>query len=828
MAANHPENLDQLYSNAVIELNNGNYSEAASKFQHIVSIAGEHSHKLHFLFMGVFSRLMDSKADISSVPLAEKICLQMASQSPKSQEDRLFVLSMELVRAFQNRNPLLLRGAVERFSQRQKSYTESEFPQLMTMLDQTLLSLPETVDQSSFDFTETSYSLWQRGLHEMAEGNLQSASEDLMDSISRYQLGSMEADVLWSWFDAILCHILNSNLSRAQQLFKEREEEARAAKSQFLNLAELAIKAFKEPSLDAIAQLTAGLKNKKTGTFLEPPYSRIIRRLTSLVRDRINEKRKVELTTQSNPGRNGDVGISAVNLGSFDGNRIASDTSKYSPSSIAPGSTQNSRTRAVSYDCLISRPARLEPAEIQDLVECARTVNLGNTRPELVRHHIDTSLKTLREERPFEQGCIYLVTDLYPRDGKQRRFAGACKIQAMVDACWRQKRRSRNGGRGRLTSEYGILIFDHEASNGIEIAGNVVPPEFRSQGIGTFHLQSRLLFLLLHGDEIGGAPRSGGRLHGAPPKAVANLLTEATIPPTLRMGDFKSFPAFAGDLCREDSAVAESLFSQLSEDTKEALRVCGADRDRSELAVTALLKLNEDLREVRFPEKLFESVKLSYETIEMLNRRTEPGVRSMLKRLILEDEFRTQLLKKREYPFYERFVRTLLNGIDYDAADELRYKDQPILVEVLGELRSEGRSAAMEAPVIVPMHALPEEVLSVFGTVRAETTPAMRALERYNFRPTTRHDFLDGGPYFELELSRIAQNTDARKLTVEFGQPNSGAGYHTFSPLGRSKADFIAVKCQSNISDGVLTAPKHILKEADLRPGDNVMTIIKR
>lgn len=151
----------------------------------------------------------------------------------------------------------------------------------------------------------------------------------------------------------------------------------------------------------------------------------------------------------------------------------------------------------MDYQFLIARPARADEAEILDLLAAAEAVNLGNTRPDTVRELVAISQDTLRGAVPWDQGLLYLTTEYHAAGGAAPAIAGSCKLQCMVGASWARKAHVRWAHR-RYRSEYDVLSYDSAKTYGLEMAGNVVLPQYQSKGIGRFHTQARLLFVLVH------------------------------------------------------------------------------------------------------------------------------------------------------------------------------------------------------------------------------------------------------------------------------------------------------------------------------------------
>jgi arginine/ornithine N-succinyltransferase beta subunit len=350
----------------------------------------------------------------------------------------------------------------------------------------------------------------------------------------------------------------------------------------------------------------------------------------------------------------------------------------------------------MGFQCLVARPAREDEAEIHDLLAAAEIVNLGNTRGETVRELVTISEETLRGMIPWDQGLLYLATEYHGDDAAVPAIVGSCKLQCTVGACWVRKRHIRVSHRRlaerRYRSEYDLLVYDATRADGLEMAGNVVLPEYRSQGIGTFHTQARLLFALIH-----------------------------TIEPI------------------------DHLYADL---------------------------LTPDTHGV--------------------------------------------------YPFYEHVVKPLLDNMSYEDADRLRYEDISLLNELLG-----ANNVAHEPACQFPIHLLPEEISSQFGTIREITKRAQNALERYNFRKIDTFDFLDGGQYFSLSLEDLHRIPTARDLRA---RPRAtvpdGAVFLTLAPTKRSMKDFCCVRVQGTIEGLEVFLDAGVCRRVDIHDGENVKVLL--
>ena len=143
-----------------------------------------------------------------------------------------------------------------------------------------------------------------------------------------------------------------------------------------------------------------------------------------------------------------------------------------------------------------------------------------------------------------------------------------------------------------------------------------------------------------------------------------------------------------------------------------------------------------------------------------------------------------------KYPFFERVVKHLFGGMDYDTLDSLRYSHSnsrsPILDEFLDAKGDKPR-------VSILYHLLPEEIRDNLGKVRDQTIGCQKNLERLGFGRVEKYDALDGGQFFENTISRLDHTVERRRFVVrrvEEGAMPADAPLLTVSTAARPMSYF--------------------------------------
>jgi arginine/ornithine N-succinyltransferase beta subunit len=349
-----------------------------------------------------------------------------------------------------------LRSEAEKFSQGMHNYGISILPTIFSRLEERIRQASDAASSlGHHDYSVTSYSLWQSGLNLMVKGEYVLAQADLQRSIDRYELAGMESDVLWSWFDAIVCHLFLDLSAEAKALYKKYFTRAISESPHFETAAREMLTAFAVGDLRAIQNARELIVHRWKG-FGDSQYPVIFEKFKLYV-----EGRSAKIPA---------------------------------PSVMRKGEGKSRRC------ILLTRPA--QPEDLESLLEIAKEVNLANTRadPEAILRQIDISEKTLANAVSWDQGLLLLSTRLYDHEN-QSCVVGNCKLQMMVDACWIKVPRQRVGrmpARPRFRVEYDVLRYSSSKSAAMELSGNAVLQKYWGLGIGKFQIQARLLFLLTH------------------------------------------------------------------------------------------------------------------------------------------------------------------------------------------------------------------------------------------------------------------------------------------------------------------------------------------
>jgi len=355
-------------------------------------------------------------------------------------------------------DPVLLRAATERFSQGLDHYSRSALPRLLALIEERIPAgmIDLRVPLDHHDYSVTSYSLWRSGLAAMVAGSYQGAHKYFRESMKRYELGQMDADVLWSWFDAILALLMQDQLPNAEQLYLLHADRATTSQPHFETASKEVIKAYRERDPESVLR-AQGLMAHKWAAFKDSEYPAIFRAFELKIGDMAEPKSSIAILT--------------------------------------PAAVSERRHRV-----LVCRPA--VESDVDRLIEIAQEVNLGNTRPDekSILEQIAICKNTLTGNISWEQGILYLATEITSDQGG-REVVGSCKLQKMVEGCWAKvthQRVARMASEGRRRAEYDQLAYDSSKMNALEFSGTAVLQAYRNQGIGTFHVQARLLFLLTH------------------------------------------------------------------------------------------------------------------------------------------------------------------------------------------------------------------------------------------------------------------------------------------------------------------------------------------
>ncbi len=177
---------------------------------------------------------------------------------------------------------------------------------------------------------------------------------------------------------------------------------------------------------------------------------------------------------------------------------------------------------AEQFRFLVARPA--VHADLASILEIAGHVNLASMRSEKEKNQvcIEQSLRTLAGSLPWQQGLLFLSTDLFPLDGGARQLAGNAKLQVGWGGCWRKRKHDRlfNFPGLQTWAEHEYLTYQPNADNeySLEFAGLSVLPSHQGKKISRFLTEAWVLFVLLYQEEL-------QRRIGTIASLYANLLT---------------------------------------------------------------------------------------------------------------------------------------------------------------------------------------------------------------------------------------------------------------------------------------------------------------
>jgi arginine/ornithine N-succinyltransferase beta subunit len=147
-------------------------------------------------------------------------------------------------------------------------------------------------------------------------------------------------------------------------------------------------------------------------------------------------------------------------------------------------------------DIAVVRPATLD--DVDALVAISSQVGIGHSKPDIVREDVAFSQSLLRGESAWNQGPLYLCSEAFSADMRERHgVVGQCKLEMMAAGVWRKKdkyRRFLTGGT-RVDGTFEYLEYDAGPKNALEFAANAVHTSHRGKGIGSLHIRARMLLL---------------------------------------------------------------------------------------------------------------------------------------------------------------------------------------------------------------------------------------------------------------------------------------------------------------------------------------------
>jgi hypothetical protein len=89
-------------------------------------------------------------------------------------------------------------------------------------------------------------------------------------------------------------------------------------------------------------------------------------------------------------------------------------------------------------DIAVVRPATLD--DVDALVAISSQVGIGHSKPDIVREDVAFSQSLLRGESAWNQGPLYLCSEAFSADMRERHgVVGQCKLEMMAAGVWRKK-----------------------------------------------------------------------------------------------------------------------------------------------------------------------------------------------------------------------------------------------------------------------------------------------------------------------------------------------------------------------------------------------------
>ena len=182
--------------------------------------------------------------------------------------------------------------------------------------------------------------------------------------------------------------------------------------------------------------------------------------------------------------------------------------------------------------------------------------------------------------------------------------------------------------------------------------------------------------------------------------------------------------------------------------------------------------------------------------------------------------------KEGKYPFFERIVKPLFGGLDYDTMDNSRYDARsdarsPILDEFLDQRGDNTRAN-------IPHHLLPGDILENLGRVRRKTKPAEKNLLNFGFEKADKYDVLDGGRYYENNIATLEDLAHRTTYTVERTSDQdipADSPRLTFAPLQRSMKDFWCARAQVRVEKNRLLISDDLYVRLNIQNHERVIAL---
>jgi arginine/ornithine N-succinyltransferase beta subunit len=369
-----------------------------------------------------------------------------------------------IVKSMQTDNPEHMRITFEHIAQRSDFLLE--LAEALEVVD----GMAPQHTPVRFTYSTSSKRLWIAGLDALAEeigdentrrdADLR-AAELLITSASRYAMGRLMGDHIWSLFDAVvaysLAHKPHQAKTAASKITQDDNRRFREAALSVLNAYSLLdLKGLAE-AWEGIYDIEHGPRNMK---HYEPIYARLVADVVGLRRN---------------------------------------------------------------HGYLHCRPAA--EGDVDALLEVAREAGLPTIPPtqEAIQARVAKSMSTLGEHTDWEQGLLYLTATRcghsHAATVGNSKIVGSSMIFIGSGDYWSLKVWHRYSKFYDRRFEYKALEFTPKEPDvtAIEFGGNAVIRQYQNNKVGRFMTECRVLFLLLHASDISDDE--------AKTKVYANLLT---------------------------------------------------------------------------------------------------------------------------------------------------------------------------------------------------------------------------------------------------------------------------------------------------------------
>ncbi|MBS0163850.1 MAG: arginine N-succinyltransferase [Nitrospira sp.] len=339
-----------------------------------------------------------------------------------------------------------LRNLFERSTQRNDWLVS--LSQIFSALEERLARTSVEPPSDGFNYSDSSYLAWRDGLKNFADGNLAAAEERLAESRRRYFEADLVGDMMWSQFDLSLVNMTKGSFRVASDLVRSLLPESQL-RSPFRQIAQRFLTAFVD--MDLAAWKDAITDAEQRDEFSGDYYADIFR----VMELSLTERRR-------------------------------------------------------NFGYMVCEPASAEM--VDELRVIAEQVRLPSQPPEKARllALTERSGLTIAGELAWSQGVLYLAARRPSSDEKSRLEVvgtGQITVTAGEGGYWRKKRIARSPRRpgseaSVIFQEFLVFQRRTERDFSFELAGNSVRRDQRSQRVGRFMTESRVLFLKLYGSAI--------------------------------------------------------------------------------------------------------------------------------------------------------------------------------------------------------------------------------------------------------------------------------------------------------------------------------------